>query len=104
MQTGLYRRMCHAWCLAWQYQSHWAWQPVGGLHPLLTQHLLKSSGQRSQLRPWVSCRADVESGTQIIAFADLHKVRGVTDLRRAIIQAEKDRSLPSLVHQARYCP
>ena len=42
---------------------------------------------------------------QVIAFSELHKVRGVTDLRRAIIQAEKDRSLPSLVHQARYdCP
>ena len=41
MQTGLYRHMCHAWCLAWQYHSHWAWQPVGGLHPLLMQHLLK---------------------------------------------------------------
>ena len=38
---------------------------------------------------------------QVIAFADLHKVRGVTDLRRAIIQAEKDHSLPRIVQQAR---
>lgn len=41
---------------------------------------------------------------QIIDFSDLHKVRGITDLRRAIIAAERNNSLPSLVDEARYSP
>lgn len=38
---------------------------------------------------------------QVIDFADLHKLRGITDLRRAIIAAERNNSLPSLVDEAR---
>ena len=50
----------------------------------------------------VDCHlTDKWAWVQVIAFAELHKVRGVTDLRRAIIQAEKNQSLPRIVQQAR---
>ena len=41
---------------------------------------------------------------QVIDYHDLHKVRGITDLRRAIIAAERNNSLPSLVDEARCVP